>query len=190
MKLSAEQQNEFEKVWRDCQRMAAAECRSRLIYGQLRRDIIEKAILQTITAVAKNGLTGADIISRARCCAIDCIRTAAIARVRDSVLTISVPDEGEFPASIDDPLTSTDLPVLTDQQIETVNRNWHRIGSVVDVIANQFGIESGIRFQFLSAVMLETAKRIAGTDSTEISDLMPIIRETAESLVSDFCTVD
>jgi hypothetical protein len=190
MKLSAEQQDEFEKVWRDCQRMAAAECRSRSIHGQLRRDIVEKAILQTITAVAKNGLTGPDIISRSRCCTIDCIRTAAAARARDSVLTISVPDESGFPAALDDPLPSTDLPVLSDQQIETVNSHWYRISSVIDAIANQFNVDRGIRLQFISAVMVATANRIAGTDCSDIGQIFPVIRETAESLVSDFCRVD
>jgi hypothetical protein len=190
MKLTEEQQQHVASVWNQCQRIAAAECRARGLRGDLQRDIIDKALLQTLSAVARNDLSGDAIVSRAKSCAIDCIRVAAIAHARENVLTILVPNESGFPVTADDPLTSTDLPVLNDQQIETVNRNWHRIGSVVDVIANQFGIESGIRFQFLSAVMLETAKRIAGTDSTEISDLMPIIRETAESLVSDFCTVD
>ena len=184
MKLSTIQQAEVALVWRDCQRIAAAECRARSIGGDLRREIVDKAILQTITAVARNQLTGDDIISRARSCAIDCIRTAATAHARSAPLTISVADECGFPATLDDPLTSIDLPVLSDQQIETVNGQWHRISSLIDVIASRFAVDRGIRFQFLSAVMVATANRIAGTDCSEVNDVFAVVRETAESLVS------
>ena len=190
MKLDTMQQAEVARVWRDCQRIAAAECRARSIRGSLRRDIIDKALLQTITAVARNQLTGDDIISRARSCAIDCIRTAATARARRTALTISAVDETAFPGVLDDPLTSTDLPVLSDLQIETVNRHWSRITSLIDVIANRSGIEPGIRFPFVSAVMVSTANRIAGTELTDISDIMPLVRESAESLACDFCSVN
>ena len=189
MKLDTTQQAEVAKMWRDCQRIAAAECRARGIYGDLRRDIIDKAILQTIAAVARNQLTGDAIASRARSCAIDCIRSAAMSRENIDVLTISTPDESGFPAALDDPLTSTDLPVLSDRQLETVNGNWARISSLVDVIANRFAIERGVRFAFLSAVMVATANRIAGTESADVNDVFSVVRETAESLVSDFCSV-
>ena len=189
MKLSTIQQAEVAKRWRDCQRIAAAECRARGIFGDLRRDIIDKAILQTIAAVARNQLTGDDITSRARSCAIDCIRLAAMAHNRNEALTISIVDESAFPATLDDPLTSTDLPVLSDLQIETVNRHWSRIASLVDVIADRFAIDRGIRFAFLSAVMVATANRIAGTDCAGINDIFSVVRESAESLISDFCSV-
>jgi len=190
MKLTTEQQADVAKVWRHCQRIAAAECRTRSIQGDLRRDIVDKALLQTLTAVARNELSGDAIVSRARSCAVDCIRTAAAGHDRTDVMTIMVPDESGFPAMLDDPLTATDLPVLSDQQIETVNGNWYRIGSVVHCIADRFGIEPGIRYRFLSAVMLELAKRIAGTDCDEFTAIMPIVRESAESLVGDFCSLD
>lgn len=190
MKLDNIQQVEVARVWRDCQRIAASECRARSIRGDLRREIVDKAIVQTITAVARNQLTGDDIISRARSCAIDCIRNAAAARARKTALTISAADESEFPASLDDPLTAIDLPVLSDQQIETVNRHWSRITSLIDVIANRRTIERGICFQFVSAVMVAMANQIAGTDFTDIGDIMPLVRESAESLASDFCSVN
>ena len=53
MKLDKTQRAEVARLWRACQRIAAAECRARGIYGDLRRDIIDKAILQTIAAVAE-----------------------------------------------------------------------------------------------------------------------------------------
>ena len=189
MKLSTTQQAEVAKLWRDCQRIAAAECRVRGIYGDLRREIIDKAILQTIAAVARNQLTGDDIVSRARSCAIDCIRSAAMSRDRNEVLTISTPDESGFPAALDDPLTSTDLPVLSDQQLATINSNWARISSLVDVIADRLAIDRGVRFAFLSAVMVASANKIAGTESADVNDVFSVVRETAESLVSDFCSV-
>ena len=68
-----------------------------------------------------------------------------MARNRNESLTFSVADENGFTAAIDVPLTLTDLPVLSDRQLETVNRNWSRIGSLVDVIANRFAIDRGIR---------------------------------------------
>lgn len=187
MKLSTTQQAEVAKLWRDCQRIAAAECRARGIYGDLRRDIIDKAILQTLAAVARNQLTGDAIASRARSCAIDCIRIAAKSHDGNNVLTISTPDESGFPAALDDPLTSNDLPVLSDQQLATFNSNWARISSLVDVIANQFAIDRGIRFAFLSAVMVASANKIAGTDRADLNDVFSVVRESAESLVSDFC---
>lgn len=189
MKLSTIQQAEVAKAWRDCQRIAAAECRARGIGGDLRRDIVDKAVLQTIAAVARNRLTGDAIASRARSCAIDCIRTAAACHARQSALMISVSDDSAFPAAPEDWITETDLPVLSDLQIETVNRHWSRIISIIDVIANQFGVESGIRFQLVAAVMLEVANGLAATDSAEITDVLSLVRESAESLVTDFCTV-
>lgn len=189
MKLSIIQQAEVAKLWRDCQRIAAAECRARGIYGDLRRDIVDKAILQTIAAVARNQLTGDEITSRARSCAIDCIRLFAMAHNRNEALTVSISDVNGFMAALDDPLTFTDLPVLSDRQLETVNRNWSRIGSLVDVIADKFAIDRGIRFAFLSAVMVATANRIAGTDCAGINEVFSVVRESAESLVPDFCSV-